>query len=193
MLDRRHWVFDMDGTLTEAVHDFDGIRRLLGLPVGVPILEALDAMTPQDSAPLRRRLDDLELDLASAARPQPGAPRFVRHLAARGCRLGILTRNSRRNALVTLQAIGLADVFDPADCLGRDECRPKPSPQGILELVRRWGARPDDTVMIGDYLFDVQAGRAAGTATVLFGPAEASWLPFVDHRIDDFDQLVKLP
>jgi len=28
----RHWVFDMDGTLTIAVHDFAAIRRALEIP-----------------------------------------------------------------------------------------------------------------------------------------------------------------
>ena len=28
----RHWVFDMDGTLTVAVHDFPAIKRALGIP-----------------------------------------------------------------------------------------------------------------------------------------------------------------
>ncbi|HCR31850.1 MAG TPA: HAD family hydrolase, partial [Stenotrophomonas sp.] len=28
----RHWVFDMDGTLTVAMHDFERIKRELGIP-----------------------------------------------------------------------------------------------------------------------------------------------------------------
>ena len=38
---RGHWVFDMDGTLTVAAHDFDAIRRELGVPAGKPLLETL--------------------------------------------------------------------------------------------------------------------------------------------------------
>jgi len=38
----------MDGTLTLAVHDFDAIRNTLGLPLGKPILEAIeDLPAPQ--------------------------------------------------------------------------------------------------------------------------------------------------
>ncbi|MEY4949417.1 MAG: hypothetical protein RL698_1628, partial [Pseudomonadota bacterium] len=37
----RHWIFDLDGTLTVAMHDFDAIRTALDLPTGRPILEAL--------------------------------------------------------------------------------------------------------------------------------------------------------
>lgn len=35
----RAFIFDLDGTLTLAVHDFEAIRRSLGIPAGVPILE----------------------------------------------------------------------------------------------------------------------------------------------------------
>jgi phosphoserine phosphatase len=32
--DRRDcWIFDMDGTLTVSIHDFDSIKRILGLPI----------------------------------------------------------------------------------------------------------------------------------------------------------------
>jgi len=42
----KHWIFDMDGTLTLAVHDFDEIRKSLGIVEGKPILEAISEMTP---------------------------------------------------------------------------------------------------------------------------------------------------
>ena len=39
----RHWVFDMDGTLTVAVHDFAAIRRALEIPPQDDILAHLAA------------------------------------------------------------------------------------------------------------------------------------------------------
>ena len=38
---RTAWIFDMDGTLTESLHDFPAISKRLGLPPNEPILEAL--------------------------------------------------------------------------------------------------------------------------------------------------------
>jgi hypothetical protein len=38
ILARKHWVFDLDGTLTVAIHDFAHIRNVLGVPHGVDIL-----------------------------------------------------------------------------------------------------------------------------------------------------------
>jgi phosphoglycolate phosphatase-like HAD superfamily hydrolase len=42
--ERDFWIFDMDGTLTVDVHDFDAIRTALGLPSGQPILEIIATM-----------------------------------------------------------------------------------------------------------------------------------------------------
>ena len=40
----RHWVFDMDGTLTVAVHDFEAIKRALEIPQSDDILHHLAAL-----------------------------------------------------------------------------------------------------------------------------------------------------
>ena len=61
ILNRRHWVFDMDGTLTVAVHNFDEIREELGLDPGLPIVKTLDSMPPEEATPLRQRLQNIEI------------------------------------------------------------------------------------------------------------------------------------
>jgi len=167
---RRHWVFDLDGTLTVAVHDFDAIRRDLGLRPDHPILEQLAAMPEAEAAPLRRRLDKIEIALAEAATTQEGAGPLLEQLDARDARMGILTRNSRENALATLEACGLGSFFTAQAIIGRDCASPKPSGDGIRRLLERWGADPADTVMVGDYLFDIQAAHDAGAGTVYFDP-----------------------
>ena len=167
---RRHWIFDMDGTLTVAVHDFAGIKRQLGLPADRPILEVLAEMPPARSAPLHEQLVAIEADLARAARPAPGAAEVLGALRDRGCRLGVLTRNTRALAGITLRAAGLWGFFAPEVVLGRLDARPKPHPDGVHLILGTWGAEASDAVMVGDYVFDVEAGRAAGCATALLDP-----------------------
>jgi len=192
MRGRRHWIFDLDGTLTVAVHDFDGLRRSLGLPFGVPILEAIAGLPPDDAARTTRRLDEMERALAERARPQPDAGPLLAALRARGCRLGILTRNSEANAAVTLRASGLAGFFEPGDVIGRESCSPKPSPAGVTRLLARWRVDGAEAVTVGDYLYDLQAGRAAGTATVLFDPqATYRWREHADLCIDRLAALLQ--
>jgi phosphoglycolate phosphatase-like HAD superfamily hydrolase len=106
-----HWVFDMDGTLTVAAHDFAAIRRALAIPAEDDILQHLAALPAEEGAAKHAWLLEHERELALASRAAPGAVALVRALKARGCRLGILTRNARELAFVTLEAIGIADCF----------------------------------------------------------------------------------
>ena len=94
----------------------------------------------------------------------------------------ILTRNTTAIAHATLRAVGLDDRFDPV--VGRDAAPPKPSPAGIERILEAWGARADDAVMVGDFRLDLEAGRAAGVATVLVDPtATAPWGHLADVRV----------
>jgi len=188
------WIFDLDGTLTEAIHDFDALRTRLGLPPGVPILETVNALDPTASRRAHALLEAWETELAHKAKARPGADLLLTKLAARGCRLGVLTRNLGSLAGITLQAAGLAHHFDPKDVLGRDDAQPKPSPDGIRILLARWGARPTDAVMVGDYLFDLLSGRAAGVATVLLDlRGQIPWREHADRVINRLDELIALP
>jgi HAD superfamily hydrolase (TIGR01509 family) len=176
---RAHWIFDMDGTLTVAMHDFDAIRQQLQLPAGKPILEELARLPQLEARERFERLDLLELALARRARAASGAAALLEALEARGRRLGIVTRNSFANSLETLRACGLADFFDSSCVIGREAAAPKPDPGGIQHLLDAWRAAPEDAVMVGDYRFDLLAGRAAGTATVYVDTSGE--FPFVEH------------
>ena len=181
----RNWVFDMDGTLTVAVHDFVAIRVALDIPAEHDILTHLAALPAAEAAAKHAWLLEHERDLATASTAATGAVELVRELAGRGCRLGILTRNARELAHVTLEAIGLADCFPVEHILGRDEAAPKPSPDGLLKIANAWGVTPSELVMVGDYRFDLDCGRAAGARTVLVNLPDNPWPELVDWHAAD--------
>ncbi|MDF2488851.1 MAG: hydrolase [Pseudomonas sp.] len=181
----RNWVFDMDGTLTVAVHDFAAIRVALDIPAEDDILTHLAALPSDEAAAKHAWLLEHERDLAVASKAATGAVELVRELAGRGCRLGILTRNARELAHVTLQAIGLADCFPVEHILGRDEAAPKPSPDGLLKIAQAWGVAPGELVMVGDYRFDLDCGRAAGARTVLVNLPDNPWPELADWHAAD--------
>ena len=189
--DCRHWVFDMDGTLTVAVHDFPAIRRALEIPEGADILGHLATLPAELAAARHAWLDDYERQMAARASAAPGAVELIRLLRARGCRLGILTRNLHAMALHTLQAIGLADCFAGADILGRGEAIPKPDPDGLLHLARHWGVGCGELLMVGDYLHDLQCARAAGVGNVLVH-ANNLWPDWADCHVRDCRELLAL-
>lgn len=185
-----HWLFDMDGTLTIAMHDFDAMRAALGLPVGVPILEALARLPESVAREKHQQLDDMELDMASAARPQPGAVDLLQSLSDKGARLGIVTRNGKTIAERTLQACGLDVFFNTDTVISRDCCVAKPDPAGVKLMLDRWSATANDTVMVGDYRFDLEAGRGAGVTTVhLDVDGVFPWPELTDHSVSTLNEL----
>ena len=189
---KTHWLFDMDGTLTCAMHDFDAIRAELALPVGVPILEALAAMEPEVARQKHRELDDMELRMAADATQQPGSIELLDYLQAQGAKLGIVTRNGKQIAHATLDACGLADYFIDNTIVSRDCCTAKPDPAGVNLLLDRWSAQADTAVMVGDYLFDLQAGHAAGVTTVHMDVAgEFAWPQLTDVAVKSLQELTQ--
>ena len=156
------WVFDLDGTLTVAQHDFAAIKQALGLPADRPLLDG--ALASDDRERVLAAIHDWEGSLAEQAVARPGAAALLEALGQRGIPAGVLTRNSRETALRTLRAAGLAGAI-PADLVvGRDCAPPKPAPDGVHLVARR--ARRPATVMVGDFRFDLEAGRAAGAFAV---------------------------
>ena len=176
-----------------TAHDFEAIRLELGLPPNRPILEEIARRPPKEAEALGRRLDEIEQGIALRSRPQPGASEVLATLRRAGVRLGILTRNSERIARPTLAASGLAEFFSEQDIVGRESSAPKPRPDGIYELLRRWDAAPERAVMIGDYRFDLEAGRSAGIATVYFdAQGDREWDALADHRVEELAALLGL-
>ena len=188
--EQQHWIFDLDGTLTVSKHDFDYMRSELGLDPQAPILEALNAMPVEESAPLWQRLNELEFHFAGKAEIMDGSRALLEKLAARGAQLGILTRNVMPVVKETLRACHIDHLFSAEYLVDRDLCAPKPSPDGIHYLIELWQAQPEDTVMVGDYLYDMQSGRGAGVTTIhLDSRRDASWPEFTDIYIRSFDEI----
>lgn len=191
ILSRRCWIFDLDGTLTVPVHDFPAIRSALGMTDNdTDILRFLSSLPLAEAETYHAKLIEIEYELADKTAAAPGAGRLLEQLLRRDARVGILTRNTREIALHTLGQIGLKGYFTFDDILGRDEATPKPHPEGIEKLLAAWEAAPDETVMVGDYLFDLQVGRAAGTATIHVDSSGAfRWPDLTDLSASNLDEL----
>ncbi len=183
----------MDGTLTRAMHDFDAMRVALNLPEGVPILEALTNMEPSQALIKRRELDEMELHMAAEAEPQPGSTELLQYLCDQGAQVGIVTRNGREIADVTLQACALDKFFTPESIISRDCCAAKPDPAGINLLLARWQADAAQAVMVGDYLFDLETGRNASVTTVHMDvDGIFAWPDMTDVGVQSLPELLAL-
>ncbi|HVZ86442.1 MAG TPA: HAD family hydrolase [Polyangia bacterium] len=156
-------IFDLDGTLADSLLDFDAIRDEIGLAPGLPILEQLADATPAERERAEAIMRRHERAAIAGATLTDGCAALLGHLTALEIPMGILTRNIRE----VVETFARAFDFRFHAVYTREDGPPKPSPVGVLALCEKLGAHPAETLTVGDYKFDVLAGRRAGCRTVL--------------------------
>lgn len=167
-------IFDLDGTITQPYFDFNAIREEIGLHKdGGPILEALEGMTAQERQRAEGILHGHEEKAVAASQLNPGARETVSELLERGIHVGVLTRNKKRNAEMVAAKHGLG--FDAI--VGREDGPVKPDAFGVRHLCQQFDVDPSETLLVGDYLFDLLCARSAGAIGVLMAN---------HHQADDF-------
>ena len=72
----RHWVFDMDGTLTIAVHDFAAIRRALEIPEEDDILQNLKQQAQRGTRSSASYDPDASSNFGKTTASSDGTPNF---------------------------------------------------------------------------------------------------------------------
>ncbi|MFO8090946.1 MAG: HAD family hydrolase [Desulfatiglandaceae bacterium] len=168
MGDIRAVLFDLDGTLTRpGALDFPAIKRTLGCPQDSAILEFLAGLEPQEKSRLEEMLESIELEAAAVAEPNEGAEECVRTLRSLSVPLGIVTRNCRTSVDVTISRLGRISKNDFSVIVCREDAPPKPDPAGVVLSARLMGIDISNLLLVGDFRFDVLAGRAAGALTAL--------------------------
>ncbi|MBB4120398.1 HAD-IA family hydrolase [Martelella radicis] len=78
--------------------------------------------------------------------------------------VGAVTGKSRRGLDHMLKTHGYADKFITTRTA--DDCPSKPHPAMVLECCDETGMRPEQAVVIGDTVFDIQMAKSAGAGAV---------------------------
>ncbi|WP_373498598.1 HAD-IA family hydrolase [Desulfococcus sp.] len=192
-------LFDFDGTLTcPGALDFPRIKQAVGCPPEQPVLEYIEAIAdPAAKARAHRILEDFEMAAAEVSTPCAGAEQLVQWCLRRGVRLGILTRNLRASVLRALENFSAVDATDFELIISReDPVAPKPHPEGVVTAAARFALDPREVAVVGDFVFDIQAGNGAGATTVWLDHGLSATLPgqrpfqdLSDHRAADMDEV----
>jgi HAD superfamily hydrolase (TIGR01549 family) len=154
-------LFDMDGTLTQPLLDFDLIRRDIGIG-NSPILESIAKMTADDKIIAERILHGHEQRAAEASTLNPGCRELLVWLAQAGVATALVTRNTRQSVDTVFRRHGLH--FDI--CITREDGKFKPDPAPLFLACEKIGVKPADAWMVGDGYHDIEAGVAARIRTV---------------------------
>jgi len=157
-------IFDLDGTITQPYFDFDAIREEIGLARDSgPVLESMEKMTAKQRQDAEKILHYHEQKAVTESKLNANAKKTLSALRAAGIHIGVLTRNKRSNALAIARKHKLK--FDAV--IGREDGPVKPDAFGVLQLCWQFGVKPEETLLVGDYLFDLLCAKAAGAVAVL--------------------------
>jgi len=183
-------IFDMDGTLTRPYLDFPVIRAAIG--IAEPLLENMLALP---LGPERERafeiLDRFEVEAAEASELNDGARDVLEFLTSRRIPSALVTRNSRRSTerILSKHALSFRVVVT------REDAPAKPRPEPLWLICEKLGVRPAQALMVGDFKFDIVAGRNAGTRTALLTngklPGYLKEVP-PDHLLERLADLLRL-
>lgn len=214
-------VFDLDNTLTDFMKvKSDAVSAAIdgmidaGLNVPRDTLQArIDAIYREKGLEYQRVFDDLLESLTGRIDPKIHASGIVAYrrvraamvlyphvqltlleLAKRGVRLGVVSDAPRAQVWQRLCSLGLQHVFDAV--VAYDDTRQrKPDPAPFRQVLERLGARPEESLMVGDWAErDVVGGRSLGMKTVFarYGDTFETQDSGADFDVDDILELVDI-
>jgi len=177
-------IFDLDGTLIDSYDAiYTGIKEVFnhfGIPplpshqlreyLGGSLEEILKPfLLPhqiEEAKPIfRTKYRDIYLDKTSLLE---GAEAIIEELFRRSIRLAVASNKSGKFCRKLLSQLGIDRFFTTIMGVG-DGLRPKPFPDMVNAIVLDLGLHPNEVVMVGDTVEDIEAGKAAGVDVYALG------------------------
>jgi pyrophosphatase PpaX len=206
-------IFDLDGTLTQTNElifaTFNHVtekyigrkftpQEITGM-FGPPEQIAIEKLVGKDriDAALNDFYKFYEASHRQMAGMYDGIPEVLEMLKKRGLILAIFTGKGKQSTLISLQMLGIKNLFDLI-VTGNDVENHKPSADGIRRVMKQFGLQPDQVLMVGDAVADVKAAHEAGVkiAAVLwdsYGKEKVMTMnvDFMFHSVGEFSQWLK--
>ena len=182
-------LFDLDGTLVDSAADIaaavnellagrglpsltvaqvtamigNGVEKLLErafAAVGTPLSATEFEQANRDMAPIYRR------HTTRLTRLMPGAAEALAQLHVAGVRMGVATNKPQLATREVLLHFGIAERLG-AIVGGDAVTRKKPAPDALLLALDQLKVEPQDALMVGDSVTDVEAARAANMPVII--------------------------
>jgi phosphoglycolate phosphatase len=204
-------IFDLDGTVVDSSGDIAEAINHAFSPYGVSEVSVAETVTLigegltrliekviERKAPgldpgtlVARFLEHYSAHVADLTRPYPGVEKVLKALSR--YKKAIVSNKTEALSMKVLEALDLLGCFDSV--VGGDTYpEKKPSPMPIFEMLRRFDAHPQEALIVGDSIYDIEAGLAAGVKTVaaLYGYGDPGFWKEADYRIEQIEGLIEI-
>ncbi|ACP38373.1 HAD family hydrolase [Saccharolobus islandicus] len=175
---RKAVIFDLDGTLanTDEVHKlaWEIALRKLGYDVKVDIRYLLGRKTIDIAKILigeshAEKLASVKTEIynelvKTLAKPKPCVMELINRLRDVEIPIAVVTSSMRNSAVQVLKVINVEpDVLITGD----DVKLGKPNPMPVIEAIKRLSVDPNESVGVGDTIYDVMAYYSAGIREII--------------------------
>jgi len=205
-------ILDLDGTLIDSLDDLTDAANHMRQAFNLPALTTADVrklvgegarrLVERALPGLSAEEHDLGLEIflrynyeqiAEKTSFYPGVLETLEKLAATGFILAVASNKSEAHCRELLRILDAERHL--AAVLGADSAAErKPSPEPLFHLMRQFGCSPAETVMVGDSINDVKAGKAAGVFTIGcdYGYGARHELDEADCIVSSFPEVLKV-
>ena len=212
----RSAIFDMDGTLLDSMHIWDGLGantlRDLGYEPEPDLYERLKRLTVRDGAQYCKDRYHMpqsveEITAATEARVEdfythqvqlkPGVLPFLSLLKMEGVEMYVATNTDRHLAEAALRHAGIEGYFRGLLTCGDVGVGKAESPEIYERAMRRMGGNKQNTVIFEDALHAIQTAKAAGfRVCAVYDPSaeadQAEIQALADTYIRSFEELTEI-
>jgi len=178
-------IFDFDGTLAVLNIDFSLMRERIFdlmrahgirpetiqekylLEITDEVYQVLRVKNPSGAERFYQEshhiLHEVEMKAAEEGRLIPGTEATLKKLRRKGIKIGIITRNCEDAVRKVFPSINdFCDVFVSRNSVKKV----KPHPDHLTYAMKWLKTTGEESVMVGDHIIDIQAGRRVGMKTI---------------------------
>jgi len=203
-------MFDLDGTLVDTVQDIADalnyalkryeiksltVKDIMNM-VGEGLSRLVEKALPIEKIHLRDNVMKSFIEyysehLTDKSKEYPHVKETLGNLT--GFKKAVISNKREELSKRLLEELGLSEYFDLI--IGSDTAgERKPSPVPVLYAITRLGSNPEESIIVGDSNYDIEAGEKAGvkTVAVTYGYRPKESLTEADYIVDDIRELVPL-
>lgn len=205
-------IFDFDGTLADSTAGICATYRhtlnVLGIEgisddtiistIGLPLVDAFRVTVPEENL-------QEAVDIYHEAFPEiafrtihtfEGVKKMLKTLYDSGVKMAIATSRGNDSLFALTKSTGI-DEFFALKCGWECAPRPKPAPDPVLHILNELSFTAEETIVIGDAVYDIQMGNSAGcqTCAVTWGAQSREKLltsgpTFIVDKVEDIISIV---
>jgi len=158
------FLLDWDGILADTRLNFARLRNKYFGGKIVPLFESAAALPEPDRSLILAEIRKIEIEGADSATAVEGAKDLIAWLAETRKPWAVISRNCLDSIILAAERCG---IILPPVTLSREDPYVKPDPMALKLAAERLGAALSSCVMVGDFIYDLEAAQNAGIPSVL--------------------------